>query len=120
MASCKIQPSKQGSDSQIREWAGAGENLDVYQVNAIFEGSGDYKIICMSYWKTMACIGLQTFGIITLMTLQWEAAGYTCPDAQICDGDFSQEAWIAFFFAMFVAIACGEQLRTLGNYGMYG
>lgn len=119
MPSCQIEPTKSGSDSQIREWAEAGENLDVYQVNAIFEGGGDYKIVLMSYWKTMACIGLQTFGIITLMNLQWDAAGYNCPDAQICDGDFSQEAWIAFFFAMFVAIACGEQLRTLGNYGMY-
>merc|ERR1712154_345136 len=73
----------------------------------------------MSYWKTMACLGLQSFGIIILMSLQWDASGYDCPDVDFCNGDFSREAWIAFFFALFVSISCGEQLRTLGDYGMY-
>eukprot|EP01083_Nonionella_stella_P210499 762003_1 len=106
-------------DSEIREWANSGENLDVYQIAAIFEGAGDKRLVCMSYWKTIACAGLQTFGIVILMLLQWEAAGYDCPGVSICNGDFSRDAWIAFFFAMFVSLACGEQLRTLGDYGMY-
>eukprot|EP01084_Bolivina_argentea_P240386 403872_1 len=107
------------SQQEIREWAEAGENLDIYQVNAIFEGSGDKKIQCMSYWKTMACVGLQTFGILTLMDLQWRAAGFDCPDVEKCNGNFSRDGWIAFFFSVFVSLSCGEQLRTLGDYGMY-
>jgi len=107
------------SEGEIREWAEQQENLDIYQVNAIFEGSGDRKIVCMGYWKTFACLGLQTFGIVVLMRLQWNAAGYDCPDVEWCRGDFGPDSWIAFFFSVVVSITCGEQLRTLGEYGMY-
>ena len=106
-------------DSQILEWAGEGEGLDIYQINAIFEGCGNRKLVCFTYWKTLACFGLQTFGIVMLMTLQWEAAGYECQDVDWCNGNFSRDGWIAFFFSMFVSITIGEQLRTLGDYGMY-
>ena len=108
-------------DSEIREWAQTGENIDIYQLNAIYEGSGDRKTVCFTYIKTFACFGLQTFGIVTLMQLQWKAAGFECSNIDtntVCNGNFSKEGWIAFFFAMFVSITIGEQIRTLGEYGM--
>ena len=94
-------------------------NLDVYQINAICEGSGDRRTRCMSYWKASCCLGLQTFGIMTLMSLQWRASGFNCQDAVICNGDFEQDSWIAFFFALIVSIICGEGLRGIGEFGMY-
>eukprot|EP01084_Bolivina_argentea_P148430 259496_1 len=106
-------------EQNIREWAATQENLDIYQINAIYVASGDKRALCMSYWKTAACLGLQTFGIVVLMTIQWEANGFGCDNAEWCLGDVGRLSWIAFFFASFVSISCGEQLRTLGDYGMY-
>lgn len=98
----------------IREWAAAQENLDIYQMNALYVGSGQRKYYCMSFWKTIACFGLQTFGIITLMVLQWEEAG----ELAVCEGNYDSLAFMAFFFASFVSITVAEQIRSLGDYGM--
>lgn len=108
------------SSGEIKQWAEAQENLDIYQVNAFIIGTGQRKLYAIGLWKMMACIGLQIFGIIFLAELTWEDAGFDNADA-VCDqynGDTQNEAWMAFFFVSFVSITCAEDLRNLGHYGM--
>eukprot|EP01083_Nonionella_stella_P259632 886245_1 len=111
------------SAGQIKEWAQAQENLDIYQINAFLIGTGQRRYYPIGVWKLMACIGLQIFGIIFLTTETWDSAGFGCGDAAVCqgyNGDTLSVAWMAFFFVSFVSINCAEELRNLGNYGMYG
>eukprot|EP01084_Bolivina_argentea_P320622 556324_1 len=109
------------SSGQVKQWAEAQENLDIYQINAFIIGTGQRKLYAMGLWKMMACIGLQIIGIIFLTVEQWDAGGFNEGDS-VCqgyNGDGEALPWMAFFFVSFVSITCGEQLRTLGQYGMY-
>eukprot|EP00485_Elphidium_margaritaceum_P023147 CAMPEP_0202712646 /NCGR_PEP_ID=MMETSP1385-20130828/43558_1 /ASSEMBLY_ACC=CAM_ASM_000861 /TAXON_ID=933848 /ORGANISM="Elphidium margaritaceum" /LENGTH=256 /DNA_ID=CAMNT_0049372737 /DNA_START=9 /DNA_END=779 /DNA_ORIENTATION=+ len=114
------------SQAEIKQWAENQENLDIYQVNAFIFGTGQYKFYPIGLWKLTACIGLQIFGIIILTDQVAEENGFMCPDAQVCQGyngsgggESGQLAWMAFFFVSFVSITCAEQLRGLGDLGMY-
>ena len=57
------------------------------------------------------------------MNLQWQASGFTCEDAVICNGDSESfgrnDTWVAFFFSLIVSVICGEGLRGIGDFGMY-
>ena len=110
------------SAAQIRQWAKNQENLDIYQVNAYLIGTGQRQYYPIGLWKLTACIGLQIFGVIFLTQLTWTNSGFDCESAEICqgyNGGTFAEAWMAFFFVSFVSITCAEELRNLGNFGMY-
>mmetsp|Transcript_48619 Transcript_48619/g.77776 ORF Transcript_48619/g.77776 Transcript_48619/m.77776 type:complete len:253 (+) Transcript_48619:21-779(+) len=108
--------------SEIKQWAQTQENLDIYQIVAFLLGMKQRAYYPVAAWKLMAVIGLQIYGVIRLTTVTASKNGFDCPDSAICqgyNGGTMSEAWMAFFFCSFVSITCAEQLRNLGQYGMY-
>eukprot|EP01083_Nonionella_stella_P069356 184877_1 len=111
--------SQQG---EIQKWARDQENLDIYQICSFIIGTTQRKYYPIVLWKVLACIGLQLPGIIFLTQSTYEGAGFHCANVNICqgyNGATLTESWMAFFFVSFVSIVCAEDLRNLGNYGMY-
>mmetsp|Transcript_46006 Transcript_46006/g.41173 ORF Transcript_46006/g.41173 Transcript_46006/m.41173 type:complete len:310 (-) Transcript_46006:91-1020(-) len=103
---------------QIKEWASAQENLDVYQMNSFYAGISNKRRQFVNYYKTAMVFFIQTAGAGYLAYNE-----FTTPSsdgAQLCNvKDFHWLSWMAFAFTGFISLTLNDQLTELNQQGIY-
>ena len=105
-------------DSLI-SWCEEESQLDIYQVNAFYIGTGSRQQYCIAFLKLISCFGLQTAGIFLLVSIQWAEVTQQSASPQCVKGPIGRLSVMAYFFSTFVSVIISEKLRGLGDKGMY-
>lgn len=103
--------------SIVRSWAVNQDVLDVYMVNAFYTGTNQRMQYPLALWKTATCFGLQTVGVVLLMSNTYKDLQDGSQSGQ-CVARFNSLSWIAFLFTLYISLFCVQSIKSLNQYGM--
>ena len=114
--------------TDLLEWTRAQENLDVYQVNAFYSATHEWRYYWRNYLKICCVIFIQTAGLLILLFNEENvkealSSGDTETDSGfkgMCARSGQMEVrLLAFSLILFLALRLSDQIASLADYGMY-